>query len=182
MYSTTWRGQATCTYSPAFRRNHWRSWRLMTQIELNAARGLKPLGSYDIVCVFLNHFSCVSIFSRSVMWATVFSAIAAVVCAVSSDRSLEDKGRVELQRVRDLSQQPRYGECWSRALEKIQSSCKEFSDDVQSKIALSFTHCHLQRSTAHCTGTSLKFAGLQWFAVTPNRPDGETIYLSFYLK
>ncbi len=115
-----------------------------------------------------------NIFSRSVMWATVFSAIAAVVCAVSSDRSLEDKGRVELQRVRDLSQQPRYGECWSRALEKIQSSCREFSDDVQSKIALSFTHCHLQRSTAHCTGTSLKFAGLQWFAVTPNRPDGET--------
>ncbi|KAL0187195.1 hypothetical protein M9458_018865, partial [Cirrhinus mrigala] len=54
-----------------------------------------------------------------------------------SDRSLEDKGRVELQRVRELSQQPRYGECWSRALEKIH-------DDVQSKIALSFTHCHLQ--------------------------------------
>ncbi|XP_059360161.1 uncharacterized protein LOC132098063 [Carassius carassius] len=80
------------------------------------------------------------------MWATAFLAIAVVVCAVSSDRSLEDKGRVELQRVRELSQQPRYGECWSRALEKIQSSCKEFSDDVQSKIALSFTHCHLQRS------------------------------------
>ncbi|XP_042586334.1 protein brambleberry-like [Cyprinus carpio] len=79
------------------------------------------------------------------MWATVFLAIA-VVCAVNSDRSLEDKGRVELQRVRELSRQPRYGECWSRALEKIQSSCKEFSDDVQSKIALSFTHCHLQRS------------------------------------
>ncbi|KAF4110293.1 uncharacterized protein LOC131545916 [Onychostoma macrolepis] len=82
------------------------------------------------------------------MWSTEFSAIAVVVvvCAVSSDRSLEDKGRVELQRARELSQLPRYGECWSRALEKIQSSCKEFSDDVQSKIALSFTHCHLQRS------------------------------------
>ncbi len=134
------------------------------------------------VCVFLNHFCCVSNnSSRSAMWATAFSAIAVVVCAVSSDRSLEDKGRVELQRVRELSQQQRYGECWSRALEKIQSSCQEFSDDVQSKIALSFTHCHLQRSTAHFTGiswktggTSLRFAGLQWFTVTPNRPDWET--------
>ncbi|XP_016323787.1 uncharacterized protein LOC107674346 [Sinocyclocheilus anshuiensis] len=80
------------------------------------------------------------------MWATAFLAIAVVVCAVSSDRSSEDKGRVELQRARELSQQPRYGQCWSRAREKIQSSCKEFSDDVQSKIALSFTYCHLQRS------------------------------------
>ncbi|XP_056121239.1 uncharacterized protein LOC130099542 isoform X1 [Rhinichthys klamathensis goyatoka] len=80
------------------------------------------------------------------MWTTAFWGIAVVVCAVSSDRSLEDKGRVELLRVRELSQQPRYGACWSRALEKIQSSCKDFSDDVQSKIALSFTHCHLQRS------------------------------------
>ncbi|ROL48405.1 Protein brambleberry [Anabarilius grahami] len=80
------------------------------------------------------------------MWTTAFLSVAVVVCVVSSDRSLEDKGRVELLRVRELSQQPRYGACWSRALEKIQSSCKDFSDDVQSKIALSFTHCHLQRS------------------------------------
>ncbi|XP_693095.5 uncharacterized protein [Danio rerio] len=78
------------------------------------------------------------------MWTTALLAI--VVCSVSSDKNLEDKGRLELQRVRELSQQPRYGACWSRALEKIQTSCKEFSDDVQSKIALSFTHCHLQRS------------------------------------
>ncbi|XP_051964169.1 uncharacterized protein LOC127630594 [Xyrauchen texanus] len=55
-------------------------------------------------------------------------------------------GRVELLRVRELAEQPRYGACWSRALEKIHLSCRDFSDDVQSKIALSFTHCHLQRS------------------------------------
>jgi len=85
------------------------------------------------------------------MWTTAFWGVA-VVCFVSSDRSLEDKGRVELLRVRELAQQPRYGACWSRALEKVQSSCKDFSDDVQSKIALSFTHCHLQRSRAYFTG------------------------------
>ncbi|XP_067268862.1 uncharacterized protein [Pseudorasbora parva] len=91
------------------------------------------------LCVFLNS-------TRTAMWTTEFLCIFVIVCSVSSDRSLEDKGRVELLRVRELSQQPRYGACWSRALEKIQSSCKDFSDDVQSKIALSFTHCHLQRS------------------------------------
>ncbi|XP_055024054.2 uncharacterized protein [Misgurnus anguillicaudatus] len=80
-----------------------------------------------------------------VLWIVGFFGLS-VVCAVSSDRSLEDKGRVELLRARDLAAQPRYGACWTRALEKIESNCKEFSDDMQSKIALSFTHCHLQRS------------------------------------
>lgn len=68
-----------------------------------------------------------------------------LVCALSSDRSLEDKGRAEFLRARELAAQPRYGACWSRALENMQSSCSQFNEDVQSKIALSFTHCHLQR-------------------------------------
>ncbi|TRY93494.1 hypothetical protein DNTS_011706 [Danionella cerebrum] len=68
------------------------------------------------------------------------------VCLILGDRKVEEKGRVEYDRVRELALQPRYGACWSRALEKIQTNCKEFSDDTQSKIALAFTHCHLLRS------------------------------------
>ncbi|XP_057213528.1 uncharacterized protein LOC130568592 [Triplophysa rosa] len=82
------------------------------------------------------------------MWTAglAYFGVSVLVCAMSSDRSLEDKGRVEFLRARELAAQPRYGACWSLALKNIQSSCSQFSEDVQSKIALSFTHCHLQRS------------------------------------
>ncbi|CAB1330376.1 unnamed protein product [Coregonus sp. 'balchen'] len=56
------------------------------------------------------------------------------------------EGSAELQRVRNLAAQPRYGECWSTALEKIDARCREFTVDMQSRIALLFTHCHLRKS------------------------------------
>ncbi|XP_007245898.2 uncharacterized protein LOC103030869 [Astyanax mexicanus] len=71
---------------------------------------------------------------------------AGVLLAVAADKTLEEKGRDELRKVRDLAVQPRYGECWSRALEKIHTGCREFTADMQSMIAVAFTHCHLRRS------------------------------------
>ncbi|XP_076857368.1 uncharacterized protein LOC143511673 [Brachyhypopomus gauderio] len=68
------------------------------------------------------------------------------LCIVAADQSLESKGRDELQKVREFAASPRYGECWSRALDKIHTRCRQFSDDTQSEIALAFTHCHLRRS------------------------------------
>uniref|UniRef100_A0A8C7NLI8 Protein brambleberry n=1 Tax=Oncorhynchus mykiss TaxID=8022 RepID=A0A8C7NLI8_ONCMY len=56
------------------------------------------------------------------------------------------EGRAELQRVRNLAAQPRYGECWSNALENIDARCRDFTVDIQSRIALRFTHCHLRKS------------------------------------
>ncbi|KAF7695666.1 uncharacterized protein LOC124399499 isoform X1 [Silurus meridionalis] len=73
-----------------------------------------------------------------------------VVCslwaAAAADRALAEKGRAELQRLREFAGQTRYGACWSRALEKVHANCRDFSDDTQSMIALAFTHCHLRRS------------------------------------
>eukprot|EP00063_Salmo_salar_P028156 XP_014002991.1 PREDICTED: uncharacterized protein LOC106572929 isoform X1 [Salmo salar] len=56
------------------------------------------------------------------------------------------EGRAELRRVRNLAAQPRYGECWSNALENIDARCRDFTVDIQSRIALLFTHCHLRKS------------------------------------
>ncbi|XP_052340354.1 uncharacterized protein LOC118360650 isoform X3 [Oncorhynchus keta] len=56
------------------------------------------------------------------------------------------EGRAALQRVRNLAAQPRYGECWSNALENIDARCRDFTVDIQSGIALRFTHCHLRKS------------------------------------
>ncbi|XP_017324046.1 uncharacterized protein LOC108265824 isoform X1 [Ictalurus punctatus] len=64
----------------------------------------------------------------------------------AADHALAEKGRAELQRLREFAGQTRYGACWSRALEKVHANCRDFSDDTQSMMALAFTHCHLRRS------------------------------------
>ncbi|XP_066500622.1 uncharacterized protein [Hoplias malabaricus] len=66
--------------------------------------------------------------------------------SVSPGKSLEEQGREELRKLRELAVQSRYGECWSKALQKIHTNCREFTADTQSLIALAFTHCHLSRS------------------------------------
>uniref|UniRef100_A0A3P8UAJ4 Uncharacterized protein n=1 Tax=Amphiprion percula TaxID=161767 RepID=A0A3P8UAJ4_AMPPE len=53
---------------------------------------------------------------------------------------------LELQRVRSLAAQPRYGECWARALEHLDTRCRDMTLESQSSIALQFAHCHLSSS------------------------------------
>ncbi|XP_064156617.1 uncharacterized protein LOC135235247 isoform X1 [Anguilla rostrata] len=67
-------------------------------------------------------------------------------CTLQPNDYVAREGRAELQKLQGFAAQPRYGACWSRALEKIQMSCQEFTEDTQSKLALAFTHCHLRRS------------------------------------
>ncbi|MEQ2282047.1 hypothetical protein AMECASPLE_036488 [Ameca splendens] len=56
-----------------------------------------------------------------------------------------ERGRIELRRVQSLAAQPRYGECWARALEHLDTRCKDMTSESQSRLALRFTHCHLSR-------------------------------------
>ncbi|CAI5648685.1 unnamed protein product [Oreochromis niloticus] len=53
---------------------------------------------------------------------------------------------MELRRVRTLAALSRYGECWARALEYLDASCRDLTSESQSLIALRFTHCHLSSS------------------------------------
>ncbi|XP_026223677.1 uncharacterized protein LOC113167354 isoform X2 [Anabas testudineus] len=57
-----------------------------------------------------------------------------------------ERGRMQLRRVQGLATQPRYGECWSRALEHLDTRCRDLTSESQSRIALSFTYCHLSSS------------------------------------
>ncbi|XP_029362137.1 uncharacterized protein LOC115046126 isoform X2 [Echeneis naucrates] len=57
-----------------------------------------------------------------------------------------ERGRMELRRVQGLASHPRYGGCWARALEHLDTRCKDMTSDSQSRIALSFTYCHLSSS------------------------------------
>ncbi|XP_010899286.1 uncharacterized protein LOC105028325 isoform X2 [Esox lucius] len=77
-------------------------------------------------------------------WCLFYAVCSRHIAVVVTD--VAAVGKAELQRVRNLAAQPRYGECWSRALENIDARCREFTADMQSRIALLFTHCHLDRS------------------------------------
>ncbi|XP_032065053.1 protein GAMETE EXPRESSED 1-like isoform X2 [Thamnophis elegans] len=62
------------------------------------------------------------------------------------DPGLLSQGRSHLQWVQELARHPRYGPCWMEALRQLDGGCKELNEEQQSRIALAFAHCHLQRS------------------------------------
>ncbi|XP_068191387.1 uncharacterized protein [Antennarius striatus] len=66
------------------------------------------------------------------------------LCSASSTDN--ERGRTALRRVRNLAAQPRYGECWVRVLEQLDTRCRELTADSQSRIAVRFTQCHLNSS------------------------------------
>ncbi|XP_075434540.1 uncharacterized protein LOC142471940 isoform X1 [Ascaphus truei] len=73
------------------------------------------------------------------------------------DAGVMEVGRVQLQKLQDFARHPRFGECWSRALQRVDVGCKRLNEEEQSRIALAFTHCHLERSGRDfpaCTGRS----------------------------
>ncbi|XP_062975028.1 uncharacterized protein LOC134393929 [Elgaria multicarinata webbii] len=65
---------------------------------------------------------------------------------VSQDAGLLAQGRAQLQQAHELSRHPRYGTCWTAALGHLDTKCRELDEEKQSRIALAFAHCHLQRS------------------------------------
>jgi hypothetical protein len=55
-----------------------------------------------------------------------------------------EKGKSELENIEKFayrSRLPRNGECWQAALANLRTSCAELTEDVQSRLALSFTSC-----------------------------------------
>ncbi|KAM8862500.1 uncharacterized protein AB9W97_017832 isoform 2-T2 [Spinachia spinachia] len=57
-----------------------------------------------------------------------------------------ERGRTELQRVRNLAAQSEYGACWARALEHLDTRCRDMTSESQRRMALSFAFCHLSSS------------------------------------
>ncbi|XP_031149040.1 uncharacterized protein LOC116045517 isoform X1 [Sander lucioperca] len=70
------------------------------------------------------------------------------LCSAGSAGSGTDtaRGMAQLQRVRSLAAHTGYGGCWARALEYLDTRCRDMTSESQSLIALSFTYCHLSSS------------------------------------
>nr|XP_040025975.1 uncharacterized protein LOC120814962 isoform X2 [Gasterosteus aculeatus aculeatus] len=70
-----------------------------------------------------------------------------LLCALSCGSGPDlERGRTALQRVRNLAAQSEYGGCWARALEHLDTRCRDMTSDIQSRMALSFAFCHLSSS------------------------------------
>ncbi|XP_042202621.1 uncharacterized protein LOC121852790 [Callorhinchus milii] len=57
-----------------------------------------------------------------------------------------EEGRRRLAEVREFARKPGFGRCWAQAVVRLGIGCQQLNEEQQSRIALSFTHCHLQRS------------------------------------
>ncbi|XP_067408449.1 uncharacterized protein [Emydura macquarii macquarii] len=63
------------------------------------------------------------------------------------DPGLLAQGRARLREAQVQAQHPtKLGACWAGALGRLQTGCQQLGEEQQSRIALAFAHCHLQRS------------------------------------
>ncbi|XP_075042169.1 uncharacterized protein LOC142101683 isoform X1 [Mixophyes fleayi] len=76
----------------------------------------------------------------------VLSSLMLWAAGSDPDTAVMEKGKAQLQVLQSFAQHPRFGDCWSRALQRVDVGCKHLNEEEQSRIALSFTHCHLERS------------------------------------
>ncbi|KAM9324222.1 uncharacterized protein PAF06_000234 [Gastrophryne carolinensis] len=76
----------------------------------------------------------------------ILSAILLRSAASDLDAGMMEKGKAQLQIMENFAQHPRYGDCWRKALLRVDVGCRQLNEEEQSRIALAFTHCHLERS------------------------------------
>ncbi|XP_039366349.1 uncharacterized protein LOC120388533 isoform X3 [Mauremys reevesii] len=65
---------------------------------------------------------------------------------LAPDPGLLAQGRARLREAQTLAQHPQLGACWAGALGRLDAGCQQLGEEQQSRIALAFAHCHLQRS------------------------------------
>ncbi|XP_072287159.1 uncharacterized protein [Pyxicephalus adspersus] len=75
------------------------------------------------------------------VWASLLWSIRS-----DPDASIMEKGKSQLLTLHNFAQHPNYGDCWRKALQRVDVGCKQLNEEEQSRIALAFTHCHLERS------------------------------------
>ncbi|XP_030403157.1 uncharacterized protein LOC115643356 isoform X3 [Gopherus evgoodei] len=66
--------------------------------------------------------------------------------ALAPDPGLLAQGRARLREAQTLAQHPQLGACWAGALGRLDAGCQQLGEEQQSRMALAFAHCHLQRS------------------------------------
>jgi hypothetical protein len=55
-------------------------------------------------------------------------------------------GKMQYELVAREASRPRYGPCWRQALASLEAGCKNLDDEMQSRLALNFANCFLEKS------------------------------------
>lgn len=55
-------------------------------------------------------------------------------------------GRTQYEVLSREASRPRYGPCWRAALSSLEHGCKNLDDEIQSRLALNFANCFLEKS------------------------------------
>lgn len=66
--------------------------------------------------------------------------------ALSRQNSAVQNGQQQYELLRRDSQMPRYGACWTEALQLLERGCNHLDDQLQSRLALNFANCFLQQA------------------------------------
>ena len=64
-------------------------------------------------------------------------------CSQTS-KQLYESGKERFQLM--AREEKTYGDCWRKAIQSLTTNCKRLDDEIQSRLALSFANCFLQRS------------------------------------
>lgn len=76
---------------------------------------------------------------------------------------LVTQGRMQYEVLSVDSRMPRYGPCWKAALAQLDNGCSNLNDEVQSRLALNFANCFLEK------------AGLRTYPCEPDTPISECL-------
>jgi len=63
---------------------------------------------------------------------------------LTSDEARYEHGKAKLMELR--SHRTRYGPCWTAALDSLETSCRQLTEDVQHELALNFVRCFLLKT------------------------------------
>ncbi|XP_064487394.1 uncharacterized protein LOC135399598 [Ornithodoros turicata] len=91
-----------------------------------------------------------------ILFVAILRCIFAVASYASPDSIAEGQRRYEEL----VSQAPRYGPCWRQAIENLEVGCKHLTDEIQTRLALEFTNCLLEKTggTKYYCPKSVRFA------------------------
>ena len=85
------------------------------------------------------------------MWASKWLRLVSILSAISSvissvNEQAVQSGKFQYELIQRDSQMPRFGNCWTKALESLKYGCKDLSDENQSRMALNFANCFLAQA------------------------------------
>eukprot|EP00096_Caligus_rogercresseyi_P011364 TRINITY_DN4448_c0_g1_i1.p1 TRINITY_DN4448_c0_g1~~TRINITY_DN4448_c0_g1_i1.p1 ORF type:complete len:545 (+),score=157.85 TRINITY_DN4448_c0_g1_i1:174-1808(+) len=64
----------------------------------------------------------------------------------SDVESLVTEGKLQYELIKSNAKLPQYGKCWLSALEFLHNGCGSLTDEIQSRIALKFANCFLEKA------------------------------------